>query len=166
MTRWYPLRRTWGTPQTVLDRGNSPWKGQLYPSPRDRTWVTPQERRASACYAADGMSLVEHFLVISLFHYSGSLAMFSTLTEHCCYNLSRGLHTTPEGVTSDITELRKELPMNFIEDLFKFAANVQALKRTEFQEHLLKSVLLFEPSTYSNSWVFHDTRFCQIIWQI
>ena len=75
--------------------------------------------------------------------------MFSTLTEHHCYNLSRGLHTTPEGVTSDITELRKELPMTIIEELFKFAANVQALELTEFEEYLLKSVILFDPSTFN-----------------
>ena len=71
--------------------------------------------------------------------------MFSTLTEHRCYDLSRGLHTTPEGVTYDVPELRKQLPFIYIENLFKNVAIVQALELSELEEHLLKSVILFNP---------------------
>ena len=44
-----------------------------------------------------------------------------------------------------VPELRKQLPFTYIENLFKNVASVQALELSELEEHLLKSVILFNP---------------------
>ena len=71
--------------------------------------------------------------------------MFSTLTEHRCYDFSSGVYTIPEGVTYDIAEMRKQLPFHLVENTFKNMARVKALQLSELEEHLLKSIILFNP---------------------
>ena len=68
------------------------------------------------------------------------------LTEYQCFDTARGLYTTPDGVTMDRGELTlMQMPTDFLNGMFGWAGIMQALKLTPFEDHLLKSILLFNP---------------------
>ena len=55
----------------------------------------------------------------------------------------------PEGITEDLQELRLKLPDIYLAYLFKNATTLQSLHLTEFEEHLIKSIVLFNPGNRS-----------------
>ena len=75
--------------------------------------------------------------------------MFGALTEYRCYNTSLGLFTIPEGLTQCMAEQNHMSP-EYQHSLFNWVIMMQGLQLTEFEEHLLKSITLFNPGKCSN----------------
>ena len=90
---------------------------------------------------------VIRFLILLFFRFTAaSRQKFGMLTEYQCFDTARGLYTTPDGVTMDRGELSlMQMPPDFLNGMFGWAGIMQALKLTPFQDHLLKSILLFNP---------------------
>ena len=77
------------------------------------------------------------------------------LTEYQCFDTARGLYTTPDGVTIDREELTvMKMPPDFLNGMFGWAGIMQTFKLTPFEDHLLKSILLFDPGILHIGLVF------------
>ena len=76
---------------------------------------------------------------------SAAKQMFAALSEYRCYDTVNGLYTLPEGLTQGMRQLQSQSPPHYMEHLFNRIVKLQALHLTEFEEHLLKSVSLFNP---------------------
>ena len=73
--------------------------------------------------------------------------MVGALTEYRSYDTVNGLYTLPEGTIMDRTQLESLSPVEYVDQLFARVATMQALKLTEIEEHLLKSISVFNPGT-------------------
>ena len=84
------------------------------------------------------------FLLLTLL---ASKSVVGALTEHRCYDTVNGLYTLPEGTIMDRTQLESLSPVEYVDQLFARVATMQALELTEIEEHLLKSISVFNPGT-------------------
>ena len=82
---------------------------------------------------------------------AASKSVVGALTEYRCYDTMNGLYALPEGIMLDRTQLESQTPAEYVDQLFLRVATMQALELTEFEEHLLKSISLFNPGTRSKN---------------
>ena len=78
---------------------------------------------------------------------AASKSVVGALTEYRCYDTMNGLYALPEGIMLDRTQLESQTPAEYVDQPFVRVATMQALELTEFEEHLLKSISLFNPGT-------------------
>ena len=94
---------------------------------------------------------------------SAAKQMFAALSEYRCYDTVNGLYTLPEGLTQDMRQLQSQSPPHYMDHLFNRIVKLQALHLTEFEEHLLKSVSLFNPGKISEQEIFISSRNMQFM---
>ena len=75
-------------------------------------------------------------------------ARLGALSEYPCYNVALGLCTSPEGVTQDVTEMKRHSPPDYVENVFQMAGYLQSLHLTENERNILKCISLFSPGMY------------------
>ena len=79
--------------------------------------------------------------------FAASKSVVGALTEYRCYDTMNGLYALPEGIMLDRAQLESQTPTEYVDQLFVRVATMQALELTEFEEHLLKGISLFNPGT-------------------
>ena len=89
----------------------------------------------------------EYVTICLLLTRLASKSVVGALTEYRSYDTVNGLYTLPEGTIMDRTQLESLSPVEYVDQLFARVATMQALKLTEIEEHLLKSISVFNPGT-------------------
>ena len=90
-------------------------------------------------------------LTLSFMISAATKSVVGALTEYRCYDTMNGLYALPEGIVLDRTQHESQTPSEYVDQLFVRVATMQALELTEFDEHLLKSIALFNPGTRSKN---------------